>query len=549
MAKKRKNELVVNYELRKMCDDLKSSVKNPSDHGSSVRLALFLGAGASVQSDIPAGSGMIRHFINKITNFHGKNFESDEQANNWIKNQEWYQDGVNDYCQLFERCYETEAKRRSYIESIIEKKQPSIGYIVLANLIRVGYIKTVVTTNFDSLTSIACSNYTDIFPVVYSLGNFASEMTVSSERPRILKIHGDFLFSKLKNTAEELMLLDENMKRQVNKLLEEYDGIIVIGYSGNDNSVMSIFEEIKNGKTIYWCDLSLDYISERARNLLKTKNGMFVKIAGFDELMQVIRILAEITNNDIAQIFTDRQVEIDKKIREFEDVVLIDESTKSEIESSSFSDFEKVLDKSKKASQYVFKGEQYQSQVNYKLAEKWYRKALEFEQTKADALYKIGVLLFADQSRWEESEGLFNAAKDLKPMSAIIVNCLGFLRYLQKREDDAIKLFEESIRMDKNLAFPYINLSAIYRKRFERNNDCQDKIKMEEYVEKTRKCLKDIDDYLYAGWYSVKGEIKDALDRLKKAVEKEPVKKLYATYSPTFDFIRDDPRFAEIVGE
>ena len=428
MEKKRERKRIkVTSQIRQLSYDLKSTKKKPDEPGASVRLALFLGAGASYQSKIPVAGGMTSHFKTEIYRRFGKNFKSDEEGEKWLKQQTWHKGGESDYCLLFEECYKTESKRRSYIESIIERKQPSVGYIVLANLIKYGYLKTIITTNFDSLISLACSNYTDIFPVVYSLGNFASEMTVSSERPRILKIHGDFLFSKLKNTTEDLERPDENMERQVSLILEEYDGLIIIGYSGGDNSVMSIFEKIPDGKTIYWCDLSEDSMSERARKFLQDKKGTFVKIEGFDELMQVVRILIELDNASIVKTFQDRQVEINKKISEFEDVLLIDEENDEEIKDEETETFRKVLDKSREATQLMIEGNQAFDQEEFDKAEKLYNKAIELDPNNAVAYNNLGHLLYDKLNRPEEGEPLLRKAIELDPNNAVAYNNLGHL--------------------------------------------------------------------------------------------------------------------------
>ncbi|MDQ6785687.1 MAG: tetratricopeptide repeat protein [Acidobacteriota bacterium] len=456
---------------------------------------------------------------------------------------------------MFESCYETEAKRRSYIESIIERKQPSVGYIVLANLIKYGYLKTIITTNFDSLISLACSNYTDIFPVVYSLGNFASEMTVSSERPRILKIHGDFLFSKLKNTTKDLSKPDENMERQVTKILEEYDGIIIVGYSGNDNSVMSIFESMPAGKTIYWCDLTEDSISQRAKKFLEKKGGTFVKIEGFDELMQVIRILVELDNESITKTFQDRQIEINKKLSEFEDVMLVDEETKDELENKDKTDFSIVLDKSREITQLLIAGNQAYEDGNYNLAEESYRKAIELnpnfalaygnlglslvkdesrlkeaeesyrkaielDPNFADAYISLGNLLLKDESRLKEAEESYRKAIELNPVYALAYSNLGILLFKDAtRLKEAEESYRKAIELNPNFADTYYNLGVLL---------AEDKSRYVEAEESYRKAIQ-LDPNHANAYYNLGNllfkdatRLKEAEESYRKAIELNP---------------------------
>ncbi len=447
-----------------------------------------------------------------------------------------------DYSQLFEKCYQTESKRRSYIESIIERKQPSVGYIVLANLIKYSYLKTIITTNFDSLVSLACSNYTDIFPVIYSLGNFASEMTVSSERPRILKIHGDFLFSKLKNTAEDLDKPDENMERQVRRILEEYDGLIIIGYSGGDNSVMSIFDKIPEGKTIYWCGLSEDSISDRAQKFLQDKKGTFVKIEGFDELMQIIRILIELDNESIVKTFQDRQIEINKKLDEFQDVQLVDEENDEEIKDEETETFVKTLDKSREVTQLMISANQEKTEGKFDLAEKSLRKAIELDPNYAVAYNNLGGLFAIKLNRPEEAESLFRKAIELDPNRyAAYHNLSGLLFDKLNRPEEAIEYLNKLIKLDNSNPSSYLILSSIYK-------SLENKKELDKNIKIAKSFIND-DYYDLACLNSILDKKDEAFKYLKMAVEKDSYQKERAKTSISLKWIRDDPRFKEIVGD
>lgn len=183
------------------------------------RFAVFLGAGASVESDISSANKMIEEFIKMICAAECPEIDTDSEKDKWLKSNCCYKTDKDKYGSLFESCYPTEFDRREYIESQVDGKVPSLGYIALAHLIKSKIIDTILTTNFDDLVYIACTSYTDIRPVVYSLGGFASEISGTTNRPRVLKLHGDFLFSDIKNTRKELKEQDPNMSQQVRQIL------------------------------------------------------------------------------------------------------------------------------------------------------------------------------------------------------------------------------------------------------------------------------------------------------------------------------------------
>jgi len=64
----------------------------------------------------------------------------------------------------------------------------------------------------------------------------------------VLKLHGDFQSSRLKNTAEELRVQDSKMRRLLVDSCKRF-GLAVMGYSGRDESVMQALREaIDNGR-------------------------------------------------------------------------------------------------------------------------------------------------------------------------------------------------------------------------------------------------------------------------------------------------------------
>jgi NAD-dependent SIR2 family protein deacetylase len=219
--------------VRQLAHQIKGFSEEPTP-----RFAFFLGAGASVQSGIPTANSMIGDFKRRIIEAEcPEQVKTEEAKEKWLTNS--FPDEKNAYSILFEHYLPKEMARQQYIEMLVKKARLSFGYVVLSSLIASNYVKTLVTTNFDDLIYLACTTYTGIRPVVYSYGLLAADLRFTSENPKILKLHGDYLYSSLKNTRAELKTQDPNMKQQVSQTLNEY-GLIVIGYSGGDQSVMEI---------------------------------------------------------------------------------------------------------------------------------------------------------------------------------------------------------------------------------------------------------------------------------------------------------------------
>ncbi len=270
--------------------DLLRYIETRTDDNSNYNL--LLGAGCSVNSGIRSASTLIEIWRDEILS---QSQEGRETINKSLeekrvflksKNSDWYDPG-REYSSLFERRYDLQRQRRMFVESEVSKAFPSIGYAYLTSLVSKKYFRTIFTTNFDDLINEAFYLFSDERPIVCAHDSSISSITVTSKRPKIIKLHGDYLFDDLKSTIRETESLEANMKSKFMEFAKEA-GFIVIGYSGADRSIMDIFgsllkndEYLKGG--IYWCLRSDADIPEELRRLFWRDRAYYVKIDGFDE--------------------------------------------------------------------------------------------------------------------------------------------------------------------------------------------------------------------------------------------------------------------------
>ncbi len=257
-------------------------IKETKDHHPN--FALFLGAGASATSDVPLASKMINDWRKSHYNSYKNNGEKIEEH---LENQDWYKK-EDEYSLLFEKLYDEPSQRREYIESCFKDASPSWGYIYLVNLIRNKVFNTVFTTNFDDLINEACYLYSnEIRPIVCAHDSSINSIRITSNRPKVIKLHGDFLFDNIKNTLRELESLEQNTQDKFKQYASEF-GFIFIGYSGNDRSVMDTLNTLlrfdhffPNG--IYWCVRKKEELSDKVENLRRFSKFRIVEIDGFDQ--------------------------------------------------------------------------------------------------------------------------------------------------------------------------------------------------------------------------------------------------------------------------
>lgn len=274
---------------KKTVGDLAAAIRTRPDENPNY--CLFLGAGASRTSGIRTAGEMIAEWRKLAFEEEnpGKEDASKEEMQQWLSTHAkgWY-DERREYATLFEKFYPVRPQRRKFVETEVAEKAPSIGYAYLVRIAEAGFLRTIFTTNFDDLLNEAFYQFSYKRPLVCAHDSSVADISITSSRSKIIKLHGDYLFDDLKNISSETKNLGKNMQDKLAEFLKEY-GLIVVGYSGSDESVTDNFNELlkdqhylQNG--LYWCFRKDDEVNDRVFEILKNHNVFFVIVDGFDEI-------------------------------------------------------------------------------------------------------------------------------------------------------------------------------------------------------------------------------------------------------------------------
>jgi tetratricopeptide (TPR) repeat protein len=257
---------------------------------STPNFALLIGAGASVSSGVKSTSEMIAEWHKQLY----EQSKSREPFDKWIPEQDWYDD-EEEYSILFEKIYDQRSQRRIYIEECVKDAKPSWGFIYLSNIIAKGYFNVIFTPNFDDLVNEACFVYANCRPIVCAHDSAVADIRVTSAHPKIIKLHGDFLYDSIRNTIQETDSLEKNMLAKFMQFSREY-GLVVVGYGGNDRSIMDILDTMLKSRDsegylpngLYWCAQKGSKMSRKLDRLLQREGAFLVEIDSFDEFMAEI---------------------------------------------------------------------------------------------------------------------------------------------------------------------------------------------------------------------------------------------------------------------
>ena len=269
-------------------------------------LSLFLGAGASIQSGVPSAGDLVWEFkrklfcaVNRISEEYFKDLQS-EATKTSLQN---YFDGLSgfptlvdgqEYSFYFEKCYSTIESRREYIYNKVRDKKPSIGYLCLGSLINQKIIQTVLTTNFDPLVEFGIKSINPLQQVVTISSSVNPQTNIVDDVPQVIKMHGDYLYDKIQNTTNELQSLEKHIGQLSATRISE-NQLLVIGYSGNDISILNWFKNNMcnpsfASKGIYWCTLKKYGVNPKVAELLTEIEQYghevgIVEISNFDDFL------------------------------------------------------------------------------------------------------------------------------------------------------------------------------------------------------------------------------------------------------------------------
>jgi len=276
------------------------------------RLMWFLGAGASRSSGLPTATDIIWDLKCRIyCAQQNQDIQSHDVGNKAIRARiQGYMDSQGypplwdpqEYSFYFNQLFGTDyGAQQRYIKEVLStgKVASSIGHRVLASLLKMGKTRLIFTTNFDEVLETAYSAVAGTsLPVFHLEGSYAAINALNADQfPLYVKLHGDFRYQSIKNLANDLLRNDEELQRCFVDAATRF-GLIVSGYSGRDENVMSMFKEAMDQNNafpqgFYWSTPRLADVATSVNNLIdyaqaKGINARLVQTGTFDEMLSKI---------------------------------------------------------------------------------------------------------------------------------------------------------------------------------------------------------------------------------------------------------------------
>jgi hypothetical protein len=253
--------------------------------------ALLLGSGVSRAAGIPTGWEVVLDLTRRLAAAEGADIGEDPAA--------WYRQRFGadpDYAELLERLAGTPAERREILRRYFEpdeaerqegRKMPTRAHRAIAKLVARGYIRVIFTTNFDQLLETALRDEGVPPAVISTADGVAGALPLQHERITVVKLHGDYLDTRLKNTPAELSAYDPAMERLLDRVVDEY-GLVVAGWSAVwDVALRAAIERAPNRRlSSFW--VQVGQLSPEAQQLVDKRHAIVAVTPGADEFFDSV---------------------------------------------------------------------------------------------------------------------------------------------------------------------------------------------------------------------------------------------------------------------
>ncbi|TRL37585.1 hypothetical protein FM996_02155 [Methylosinus sporium] len=263
--------------------------------------ALLIGSGVSRAAQIPTGWEITLDLVKRAAILQGIPDQPD-----WGK---WHREQYGkepSYSELLDQLSATPEERRSILHSYIEptdedfaegRKVPTKAHQAIARLVQAGFVRVIITTNFDRLLENALRELGVEPTVIKSDDDLNGAVPLIHSRCFIIKVHGDYLDTRIRNTESELSAYSAEMNTLLDRIFDEH-GLIVCGWSADwDPALKAAITRAPNRRyPLFWATRGEP--TAAARDVIALRAGKEIPIEGadvfFEKLDRLVSIQADL---------------------------------------------------------------------------------------------------------------------------------------------------------------------------------------------------------------------------------------------------------------
>ena len=263
-----------------------------SMHANPGVYAVLVGSGVSRAAKIPTGWEITLDLVRKLATLRKATCEPDPER--------WYRSAFNkeaDYSNLLDALGGTRAERQQLLRGYFEPsaaereegaKQPTAAHRAIAALAAKGFVRVILTTNFDRLIETALDD-AGVTPTVLSTpAQVQGSLPLVHTRCCVVKLHGDYLDPRIRNTQAELDSYPKELNDLLDRVFDEF-GLVVCGWSATwDGALRRALQRTSSRRfTTYWAVHG--EIEDEARQLIDHRRAESVPINDADQFLSTVQ--------------------------------------------------------------------------------------------------------------------------------------------------------------------------------------------------------------------------------------------------------------------
>lgn len=255
--------------------------------------SVLLGSGVSRAAGIPTGWEIVTNLVREVAVAEDPDdVESHELAER--DPEKWWVDHTRSelgYSSVLAAVASSSAARQGLLakyfvasddELANGRKQPTAAHKAIAELVKSGWIKVIITTNFDRLMEDALNAAGVAYQVVSRPEAVQATTPFAHATATVIKLHGDWADLEFRNTIDELDQYPEAWVDILQRIFNEY-GLVISGWSAEwDRALVRVLESTPRRYPIYWDSRSAK--KAQAINLLAQHGGHVIESDSADRL-------------------------------------------------------------------------------------------------------------------------------------------------------------------------------------------------------------------------------------------------------------------------
>ena len=254
--------------------------------------AVLVGSGVSRAAKIPTGWEVTIGLIRKLAKLNGESCAPDPV--------QWYKSKFGkeaDYSNILDALAKTPAERQQLLRRYWEptdqerengEKSPTAAHRAIAKLAVRGFIKVIITTNFDRLLETALTDAGVVPTVLSSLDQVQGALPLIHTQCCVFKVHGDYLDTRIRNTPAELGQYPPEFNELLDRIFDEF-GLIVCGWSAEWDGALrkAICRAPSRRFSTYWA--ARGKLGNEAQRLISHRRAHVTPIEDADHFFQTVQ--------------------------------------------------------------------------------------------------------------------------------------------------------------------------------------------------------------------------------------------------------------------